>query len=40
MGSFLHLKIFTIPRGGDITKEPNWTFDVDYITQNNSMYSC
>ena len=24
------LKNFTIPRGGDISKEPMWTFVVDY----------
>ena len=23
------------PCGGDVTKEPMWTFDIDYITQNN-----
>ena len=22
------------PSSGDITKEPVWTFDIDYITQN------
>ena len=25
--------IFFIPGGGDLTKEPRWTFDIDYITQ-------
>ena len=23
-------------KGGDITMQPIWTFDVDYVTQNNS----
>ena len=27
-------------QGGDFTMEPVWMFDVDYVTQNNSMYSC
>ena len=28
------------PHGWDIMKEPIWPFDVDYITQNISTYSC
>ena len=31
----------TVPRPGrDIMKEPMWTFDVDYVTQNYSTYNC
>ena len=33
--------LLKIPQGsGDIMKEPMWTFDVDYVTQNNSTYNC
>ena len=33
----VHIKIFKIPQGvWDIMKEPMWTCDVNYITQNNS----